>query len=70
MHLEAVNSLGDLRLPRNSVVKLTDRPEMNITVYFGRRETKQLYQLLKSFLTKFDGEGLLKLYHSVKVLMV
>ena len=36
VHLVVVNSLGGLRLPRNSVLRLTDRPEMTITVYLGR----------------------------------
>ena len=46
VHLVVVNSLGGLRLPRNSVVRLTDRPEMTITVYLGRRAKTQLYLLL------------------------
>ena len=62
MHLVVVNKLVGLSLPRNSVVKLTDRPEMTITVYLGHQETKQLLQLLLSFLTKFRREGELKLY--------
>ena len=31
-----VNRLGDLSLPRKSVVRLTDRPDMTIDVYRGR----------------------------------
>ena len=36
VHLLVVNSLGGLRLPRKCVVRLTDRPEITIPVYFGR----------------------------------
>ena len=43
MHLVLVNCLGGLNLPRNSVVSLTDRPDMNMTiaVYRGCKATKQ-----------------------------
>ena len=33
MHLVLVNRLEGLSLPRNSVVRLTYRPDMNIAVY-------------------------------------
>ena len=36
MHLVLVNPLGGLSLPRNSVVRVTDRPDMTIAVYHGR----------------------------------
>ena len=36
VRLVMVNSLGGLRLPRNSVVGLTDPPVMTITLYLGR----------------------------------
>ena len=36
MHLVVVKRLGGLILPRNSVVKLSDRPDMSITVNLGR----------------------------------
>ena len=32
MHLVLVNSLGGLSLPRNSAVRLTDRPDMTVAV--------------------------------------
>ena len=32
MHEVLVNSLGGLRLPRKSVVRLTDRPDMTLDV--------------------------------------
>ena len=34
-----VNSLGGLSLPRNSVVRLTDRPNMTLAVYRGHKTT-------------------------------
>ena len=37
MHEVLVNRLGGLSLPRKSVVRLTDRPEMTIDVYRGRK---------------------------------
>ena len=36
VHLVLVNRLGGLSLPRNSVVRLTDCPDMTIAVYRGR----------------------------------
>ena len=40
MHEVLVNRLGGLSLPRKSVVRLTDRPDMTSTVYFGRKTTQ------------------------------
>ena len=36
-----VNRLGGLSLPRKSVVRLTDRPNMTLDVYSGRKTTMQ-----------------------------
>ena len=36
-----VNRLGGLSLPRKSVVRLTDRPDMTIAVYRGRKTVTQ-----------------------------
>ena len=36
-----VNRLGGLNLPRKSVVRLTDRPDMTLDVYRGRKTTIQ-----------------------------
>ena len=36
-----VNRLGGLSLPRKSVVRLTDRPDMTLDVYRGRKTTMQ-----------------------------
>ena len=41
MDLVLVNLLGSLSLPRNSVVRLTDRPDMTIAVYRGCKATRQ-----------------------------
>ena len=39
MHKVLVNRLGGLSLPRKSVVRLTDRPDMTLDVYRGRKTT-------------------------------
>ena len=44
MHKVLVNRLGGLSLPRKSVVRLTDRPDMTFDVYPGRKTTKQTKQ--------------------------
>ena len=36
-----VNCLGGLSLPRKSVVRLTERSDMTLDVYHGRKTTKQ-----------------------------
>ena len=41
MHEVLVNRLGGLSLPRKSVVRLTDRPDMTLDVYCGRKTTIQ-----------------------------
>ena len=47
MHEVLVNRLGGLSLPRKSVVRLTDRPDMTLDVYRGRKTTMQQQQQLK-----------------------
>ena len=48
MHEVLVNRLGGLSLPRKSVVRLTDRPDMTLDVYRGRKTTmQQLYCRLR-----------------------
>ena len=42
MHEVLVNHLGGLSLPRKSVVRLTDRPDMTLDVYLGRKTTTDL----------------------------
>ena len=39
-----VNRLGGLGLPRKRVVRLTDRPDMTVDVYGGRKTTTQKQQ--------------------------
>ena len=39
-----LNRLGGLSLPRKSVVRLTDRPDMTLDVYDGRKTTIQQQQ--------------------------
>ena len=60
-----VNRLGGLSLPRKSVVRLTDRPDMTLDVYRGRKTTIQQQQrffccwvyLSKSGGNQFTGHG-------------
>ena len=47
MHEVLVNRLGGLSLPRKSVVRLTDRPDMTLDVYRGRKTTIQQQQQCK-----------------------
>ena len=44
MHEVLVNRLGGLSLARKSVVRLTDRPNMTLDVYRGRKTTMQQQQ--------------------------
>ena len=44
MHEVLVNRLGGLSLPRKSVVRLTDHPDMTLDVYRGRKTTIQQQQ--------------------------
>ena len=47
MHEVLVNHLGGLSLPRKSVVRLTDRPDMTFNVYRGRETTTFPLALLR-----------------------
>ena len=47
VHEVLVNRLGGLSLPRKSVVRLTDRPDMTLDVYRGRKTTTHEQQQLK-----------------------
>ena len=40
VHERLVNRLGGLGLPRKSVVRLTDRPDIAVDVYRGRKTTR------------------------------
>ena len=54
MHEVLVNRLGGLSLPRKSVVRLTDRPDMTLDVYRGRKTTIQQQQQHKMFIVIND----------------
>ena len=45
VHEVLVNRLGGLSLPRKSVVRLTDHPDMTLDVYRGRKTTLQQYNI-------------------------
>ena len=45
MHEVLVKRLGGLSLPRKSVVRLSDRPDMTLDVYRGRKTTMQQQQI-------------------------
>ena len=49
MHEVLVNRLGGLSLPRKSVVRLSDRPDMTLDVYRGRKTTMQQQQQQQHF---------------------
>ena len=56
-HSQGHLRLGGLSLPRKSVVRITDRPDMTLDVYRGRKTTMQqqghLIGLISSFLNPF-----------------
>ena len=49
-----VNRLGGLSLPRKSVVRLTDRPDMTLDVYRGRKTTIQQLSSANTLIFRFD----------------
>ena len=60
MHEVLVNHLGGLSLPRKSVVRFSDRPDMTLDIYRGRKTTIQ--HTLKidgkhDLLTNFSSRG-------------
>ena len=61
MHEVLVNRLGGLSLPRKSVVRLTDRPDMTLDVYRGRKTTNQQQQQTLSK-PGFEGVFTIRLY--------
>ena len=60
MHEVLVNRLGGLSLPRKTVVRLTDRPDMTLDVYRGRKTTIQykIYWVQSGVLPKKFGHKL------------
>ena len=55
MHEVLVYRLGGLSLPRKSVVRLTDRPDMTLDVYRGRKTTIQQQQQKTQAVIKIEG---------------
>ena len=53
VHEVLVNRLGGLSLPRKNVVRLTDRPDMTLDVYRGRKTTMQQQQQQPSYLAHY-----------------
>ena len=67
VHEVLVNRLGGLSLPRKSMGRLTDRPDMTLDVYRGRKTTMQQqcnYEELNSFYSQVNTYGCLFL-HSI-----
>ena len=54
VHKVLVNRLGGLSLPRKSVVRLTDRPDMTLDVYRGRKTTIQ-YNTIQTLSITFSA---------------
>ena len=65
MHEVLVNRLGGLSLPRKSVARLTDRPDMTLDVYRGRKTTIQQQQSIASRLTYSLREIPIGVYSSI-----
>ena len=55
MYEVLVNRLGGLSLPRKSVVRLTDHPDMTLDVYRGRKTIIQQQQPLEYASEVWDG---------------
>ena len=58
MHEVLVNRLGGLSLPRKSVVRLTDRPDMTLDVYCGRKTTTTIFLLGSKVILDFAIIGI------------
>ena len=61
VHEVLVNRLGGLSLPRKSVVRLTDRPDMTLDVNRGRKTTNQIKSNLPAFFTELWFLKILKM---------
>ena len=61
-----VNRLGGLSLPRKSVVRLTDRPNMTLDVYRGRKTTMQQQQ--SQTIEAYSSSGLTVASNNVEIL--
>ena len=60
MHEVLVNRLGGLSLPRKSVVRLTDRPDMTLDVYRGRKTAIQQQLILAVRIELVTVPGILR----------
>ena len=69
MHEVLVNRLGGLSLPRKSVVRLTDRPDMTLDVYRGRKKNNAT-TTTTILLNHGVGEELNKPLASVQILLL
>ena len=69
MHEVLVNRLGGLSLPRKSVIRSTDRPDMTLDVYRGRKTTKQkqIFDLIESV---SEGSPTYSCEHALRILNV
>ena len=72
MHGVVVNRLGGLSLPRKSVVRLTDPPDMTLDVYRGRKTTTKTTtddknQQVKCADQAFKSLNLLSVSHEVSI---
>ena len=70
VHEVLVNRLGGLSLPRKSVVRLTDRPDMTLDVYRGRKTTTQptnqrRLSILLRTMNHTDCQILMEVFHLV-----
>ena len=65
MHEVLVNRLGGLSLPRKSVVRLTERPDMTLDVYRGRKTTMQQQQVRQGPTMLAVGAGVLFAHFSL-----
>ena len=63
MHEVLVNRLGGLSLPRKSLARLTDRPDMTLDVYRGRKTTTQHYSKPKLFSNVANCMNVVLKYH-------
>ena len=70
MHEVLVNCLGGLSLPRKSVVRLTDHPEITLNVYRGRKTKTQQQQHLKPLIFHLDIEVATKFKVAQKRLII
>ena len=52
-----VHRLGGLSLPKKSVVRLTDRPDMTLDVYRGRKTTIQQQRTYEGVSKSFEPQA-------------